>query len=68
MKKILITLSLLLLFTTTYADPRKQIVFFGDSLTDDGNLYKLTSRSSPNHRLISKAAFPMASPGLKIWL
>ena len=38
-KKIIILL-LMLYYTNVFADPIKQIIFFGDSLTDNGNLYK----------------------------
>lgn len=40
MKKTFILLLLLFLSTLTYASQVKEIIFFGDSLTDDGNLYR----------------------------
>jgi len=41
MKKIVAFLVLLLSFTSVYAAKINQIVYFGDSLSDNGNLYKL---------------------------
>lgn len=39
MKKIVTFLFLFFIFLKAYASPIKQIIFFGDSLTDNGNLY-----------------------------
>jgi len=41
MKKILLALVSFLYFTTAFAVPYKKMVIFGDSLSDNGNLYKL---------------------------
>lgn len=41
MKKLFSLVLPLLLTTTTYADHVNKIVFFGDSLTDNGNLYQV---------------------------
>lgn len=51
MKKLLTLLSLFLCCQFSFAEPPKQLVFFGDSLTDNGNLYhrlfKFTPKSPP---------------------
>jgi phospholipase/lecithinase/hemolysin len=50
MKKIFIILLSLLFCSTSFAAPFKQIIFFGDSLSDNGNLYqaiKIVPKSPP---------------------
>ena len=47
MKKIAAFLLLLLSVTNSYAMAFDQIVFFGDSLSDNGNLYKLFYKILP---------------------
>lgn len=47
MKKIVCLLSCLLFFPTVFALNAKEIVFFGDSLTDNGNLYRHTMKVIP---------------------
>src|SRR3990167_4017605 len=47
MKKILIFLSLLIFCNTIFASSINHIVFFGDSLSDNGNLYKFFFKIIP---------------------
>lgn len=47
MKRILSLIVFLFTITTVYAGQINHIVFFGDSLTDNGNLYHLTDQTLP---------------------
>lgn len=47
MKKLLISLFLLIFCVSGYATTIKQIVFFGDSASDNGNLYRSTLKLIP---------------------
>ncbi len=48
MKKIVILFLALFFCSTAFAAPFKQIIFFGDSLSDNGNLYHLTKIFPPS--------------------
>ncbi len=47
MKKMLFLMLLFVCSSTVFALPVSQLVFFGDSLTDDGNLYRNTAKIVP---------------------
>ncbi|MHB1948565.1 MAG: SGNH/GDSL hydrolase family protein [Gammaproteobacteria bacterium] len=47
MKRIVLFFLLLMCYTGVYADPINKIVYFGDSLTDNGNLYNVSLRILP---------------------
>lgn len=53
MKRIMVFFWLFLLCSSVVASPVKEIVFFGDSLSDDGNLYqklKIVPKSPPYYK------------------
>lgn len=47
MKKQFFIIALLCFFTNVFAEPVRQMVFFGDSLTDNGNLYAASHQVMP---------------------
>lgn len=47
MRKIIIFIGLLLFSVNVLADPVKKIVYFGDSLTDNGNLHRVLLNAMP---------------------
>ena len=47
MKKQFFLILLLCFFSNVFAEPVQQIIFFGDSLTDDGNLYEASYKIMP---------------------
>ncbi|MEO8402500.1 MAG: SGNH/GDSL hydrolase family protein [Gammaproteobacteria bacterium] len=57
MKKMLGFLSLLICCTTVFATPIKYMTFFGDSLTDNGNLYSYLSQQLPKDPPYFKGRF-----------
>lgn len=57
MKKIILFLSILACCSTIFAAPFNKIVFFGDSLTDDGNLYRILFKIIPKSPPYYKGRF-----------
>ncbi|MDX1902361.1 MAG: SGNH/GDSL hydrolase family protein [Gammaproteobacteria bacterium] len=57
MKKILFSLILSLYLTSAFAVPYKKIVILGDSLSDNGNLYKLDAHFLPKSPPYFKGRF-----------
>lgn len=47
MKKLISLISLFLFCHFSFAEPPKQLIFFGDSLTDNGNLYRTLFKILP---------------------
>lgn len=57
MKRIVLTLLCFFLCSLTYADVPKKIIFFGDSLSDTGNMYKISLGSTPKYPPYFKGRF-----------
>ena len=47
MKRILLLISFLFFSITSFAYPYKELIFFGDSLSDNGNLYRIDFHTLP---------------------
>ncbi|MDF1929887.1 hypothetical protein PGH45_07210 [Legionella pneumophila] len=61
--KLLASLCAFLLSGVVSATPLNNIVVFGDSLSDNGNLYEYMKHQLPQSPLILKVVFPMAQYG-----